>query len=135
MKLRYMIECELRDLEDSPYYHPIGVWVQGPGPGLDFIIRWLPGFEKKEGLDTEEEIKARFKDTDKKDLSKGFLEYWQSTMSPYRGDRLTIMRSDRFKSKEECAESILKRIAKSKKDTSKEGQPVEGISIPDDGEA
>ncbi len=91
MKLRYMVECELRDFPDSPYFHPIGVWVQGPGPGMDFIIRWLPGHEKsKEDMDSEEAIKARMKEQGQKDLPKGFLEYWQSTMSPYRGDRLTI---------------------------------------------
>ena len=86
MKLRYMIECELRDFPDSPYFHPIGVWVQGPGPGLDFIIRWLPGFEKAiDDMDSEEAIKARMKESGKTDIPKGFLEYWQSTISPYRG--------------------------------------------------
>ena len=133
MKLRYMIECELRDCPDSPYFHPVGVWVQGPGPGLDFIIRWLPGYEKKPtAMDSEEEIKRVMKEYGKTDLPKGFLEYWQSTISPYRGDRLQIIRTTRFKSKEECAEAILKDISKCRKDTSKQGQPVAGISLPEE---
>ena len=43
MKLRYMIEYVLRDQIRNPRYEPIGVWVQGPGPGLDLVIEFLPG--------------------------------------------------------------------------------------------
>lgn len=126
-----MVECELRNFPESPYFHPIGVWVQGPGPGPDFIIRFLPGFEhRNKDLDSEAAIKARFKEHGKTELSEGFLEYWQSTISPYRGDRLKIMHTTKYSSKEECAKAILKRIAKAKKDTSKEGKTVTGVSLP-----
>ena len=37
MKLRYMVEYALRDRDTNPHYEPIGVWVQGPGPGLDTL--------------------------------------------------------------------------------------------------
>ena len=114
--------------EDSPYYHPIGVWVQGPGPGLDFIIRYLPGKEK--GRDTTESVKALLREQGQKNLPRGFLEYWQSSISPYRGDRLTIMRTTRFKTKEACAKSVLEEIKKVKKDTSQVGKPVKNVSIP-----
>jgi hypothetical protein len=43
MKLRYMIEYALRDRIRNPRYEPIGVWAQGPGPGLDLVIEFLPG--------------------------------------------------------------------------------------------
>ena len=52
MKLRYMIEYALRDHLRNPHYEPIGVWVQGPGPGLDLVIEYLPGnTEAKEEAD------------------------------------------------------------------------------------
>ena len=36
MKLRYMIDSIVADREATvPEYVPVGVWVQGPGPGLD----------------------------------------------------------------------------------------------------
>jgi len=70
------------------------------------------------------------KELGKTEIPKGFLEYWKSTISPYRGDRLTILRTTRYKSKEECAKAILKQIAKSKKDSSQAGKPVTGISLP-----
>ncbi len=38
----------------------------------------------------------------------------------------------KYDSKEACAKAILNQIAKSKKDTSMEGKPVTGISLPDD---
>ncbi len=43
MKLRYMIEHALRDRIRDPRYEPVGVWVQGSGPGLDLVIEFLPG--------------------------------------------------------------------------------------------
>ena len=43
MKLRYMIEYALHDRIRAPRYDPIGVWVQGPGPGLELVIEFLPG--------------------------------------------------------------------------------------------
>ena len=42
MRLRYMIEHALHDRDSDPHYEPIGVWVQGPGPGLDIIMEYLP---------------------------------------------------------------------------------------------
>jgi len=42
MKLRHMIEYALRDRVCGPRYEPVGVWVQGPGPGLDLMIEFLP---------------------------------------------------------------------------------------------
>jgi len=43
MKLRYMVEYALRDRIREPRYEPVGIWVQGPGPGLDLVIEFLPG--------------------------------------------------------------------------------------------
>ena len=38
MKLRYMIDSIMADRQaTAPEYVPVGVWVQGPGPGLDAV--------------------------------------------------------------------------------------------------
>jgi hypothetical protein len=42
MKLRYMIDSIVADREATvPEYVPVGVWVQGPGPGLDVEMYYL----------------------------------------------------------------------------------------------
>jgi len=56
MKLHYMIEYALRDRIREPRYEPVGVWVQGPGPGLDLVIEFLPGYRGMRGpvVETDE---------------------------------------------------------------------------------
>ena len=42
MKLRYMIDSIMADRQATvPEYVPVGVWVQGPGPGLDVEMYYL----------------------------------------------------------------------------------------------
>ena len=42
MKLRYMIDSIIADRQaTAPEYIPVGVWVQGPGPGLDVEMYYL----------------------------------------------------------------------------------------------
>ena len=41
-----MIEFALRGRIGSPHYEPIGAWVQGPGPGIDLVIKFRPGYDK-----------------------------------------------------------------------------------------
>ena len=42
MKLRYMIDSIISDRQAAiPEYVPVGVWVQGPGPGLDVEMYYL----------------------------------------------------------------------------------------------
>ena len=105
MKLRYMIEYVLRDRLRDPHYEPIGVWVQGPGPGLDLVIEYLPG-----NAETQEEadwIINRLVENGIKSLPEDFLEYHQSTISPYRGMRGAVRVSDEFRTTEAFAEAIL----------------------------
>lgn len=83
MKLRYMVHYALRDREKNPHYEPIGVWVRGPGPGLDIVMEYLPGNE-----DAQEEadwVINRLVERDIKALPEDFLEYHRTTMSPYSG--------------------------------------------------
>ena len=109
MKLRYMIEYALRDRLRDPHYEPIGVWVQGPGPGLDLVIEYLPG--NPEAQEEADWIINRLVENDIKSLPEGFLEYHRSTMSPYRGMRGEIVETEEYATAEECAKTVCRIIA------------------------
>ncbi|MBI2842698.1 MAG: hypothetical protein HYX78_04800 [Armatimonadetes bacterium] len=105
MRLRYMIEHALRDRDMNPRYEPIGVWVQGSGPGLDIVMEYLPGNE-----DAQEEadwVINRLVENDIRSLPGDFLEYHRSTMSPYRGMRGEIVETEEYATAEECAARVL----------------------------
>ncbi len=109
MKLRYMVEYALRDRIREPRYDPIGVWVQGPGPGLDLVIEFLPGHA--EAQEDAEWVINRLVENDVRSLTEDFLHYHQSTLSPYRGMRGVVVEADEYPSAEACAQSILEKIA------------------------
>ena len=104
MKLRYFIESRLVCL-DPPKYKPVGVWVHGPGPGLDILMEYLPGNE-----DLQEEadwVVNRLVEADVKTLAPDFLEYHRETLSPYRGARSEVVETEEFGGAEECARIVL----------------------------
>lgn len=107
MRLRYMVEGKRRDKE-SFVYEPIGVWVEGPGEGLDFVIRYLPGYEEEQAK--ADAIRERMLAAGMRGIPDGFLEFHQEQMSPYRGDRGAIITTEEFSSANECARAILNRI-------------------------
>lgn len=105
MKLRYMVEYALRDRIREPRYEPIGVWVQGPGPGLDLVIEFLPG--NAEAREEAEWIVNRLVENDVRTLPDDFLAYHQATFSPYRGMRGPVIETEEFQTAEVCARGIL----------------------------
>ena len=109
MKLRYMIEYGLQDRIQEPRYDPIGVWVQGPGPGLDLLIEFVPGHG--DAQEQTEWVINRLVENDVRSLPADFLAYHQSTLSPYRGMRGAVVETDEYPSAEACAKSVLDRIA------------------------
>lgn len=109
MKLRYMVEYALRDRETKPYYELIGVWVQGPGPGLDIVMEYLPGNE--DFAEDADWVINRLVENDIRSLPEDFLEYHRSTMSPYRGMRGEIVETEEFATAEECARAVFGVIA------------------------
>jgi hypothetical protein len=112
MKLRYMIEYARRGPLEEPRYEPIGVWVQGPGPGLDLEIVFLPGNE-----DAESDamwVINRLVEAGVKSLPEGFLEYHQETMSPYEGVRGEIQEVEG-----ETAEGVAREMLQKVKDSRK----------------
>ena len=107
MKLRYMIEYALRDRIRDPRYEPVGVWVQGPGPGLDLVIEFLPG-----NTDAREEadwIINRLVENDIRSLPEDFLIYHQTTLPAYRGMRCPVVETDEFPSAVVCARAVIDR--------------------------
>lgn len=105
MKLRYMIEYAMKDLETNPHYEPIGVWVQGPGSGLDIEMAYLPGNDEYQ--EEADWVINRLVERDIKALPNGFLEYHQAAMSPYRGLHGKIVETEDFASVEECIRAVL----------------------------
>ena len=109
MKLRYMIEYALRDRIREPSYDPIGVWVQGPAPGLDLVIEFLPGHAEAE--EEAEWLVNRLVENDVRSLPEDFLAHHQATLSPYRGMRGAVVETAEHPSAASCAKSVLERIA------------------------
>ncbi len=108
MRLRYMLEYTLLDRDANPRYEPIGVWVQGPGPGLDIIMEFLPGND--EAQEEADWVINRLVENDVKSLMDGFLEYHRATMSPYRGMRGEIVETEDYQKAEECAKAVCRLI-------------------------
>lgn len=108
MKLRYMVESKLRAIEQPFVYDPIGVWVEGPGEGLDVLMRFLPGYEEEQAA--ADAVLDRMRAAGMRGIPDGFLEFHQEQMSPYRGDRGAIVTTDIWDSPEECAQAVLNRI-------------------------
>lgn len=109
MKLKYMIEYALRDRIRNPRYEPIGVWVQGPGPGLDLVIEFLPG-----NSDAEEDaqwVVNRLVEQGVRSLPDDFLAYHQGTLSQYRGLRGPVLETEKYLSAETCAKALLEYFA------------------------
>lgn len=100
-----MIEYALRDRDTNPHYEPIGVWVQGPGPGLDIVMEYLPGND--EFAEDADWVINRLVENDIRSLPEDFLEYHQATMSPYRGMRGEIVETEDHWSAEDCIGRLL----------------------------
>ena len=105
MKLRYMIEYAMRDRDTNPHYEPIGVWVQGPGPGLDIEMAYLPGNEEYQ--EEADWVINRLVESGVRSLRDDFLEYHRATMSPYLGMRGEIVETEVYNSGAECTVSNL----------------------------
>jgi hypothetical protein len=111
MNLHYMIEYALRDRLRNPHYEPIGVWVQGPGPGLDLVIEYLPG--NPEAQEEADWIINRLVENGIKSLPEDFLEYHRTTLPPYRCMMGSEIEVDEFPTSEVCAKSILAKLTAS----------------------
>lgn len=87
MQIRYFIEYKLQQdpVDGHHYYHPIGVWAQGPGPGLDICMQYLPGYEEEQWR--ADSIINDLVERGVRSLPDDFLDDWRERMPLYRGDR------------------------------------------------
>ena len=104
MQLRYMVEYALRDRDTNPHYEPIGVWVQGPGPGLDIVMDYLPGNDRAQ--EEADWVINRLVENDFRSLPEDFLEYHRQAMSSYRGMRAHVVETGEFTNCYELAQTI-----------------------------
>jgi len=107
------IHCKFRrkaaTRSDGICNEPVGVWVQGPGPGLDLVIEFLPG--NSEAREEAEWIINRLVENEVRTLPEDFLAYHQVTLSPYRGMRGPVVETEEYPSVEACARAVLDRLS------------------------
>jgi len=108
MKLRYMIEYVLHDRIRKPLYKPIGVWVQGPGTGIDLVVEFLPG--NTEAREEADWIINRLVEQGVRSLPEDFLMYHQRTLSQYRGMRGPVIETNNVTSSKACTNAIIKQL-------------------------
>ena len=107
VSVRGFTEYALEGTDDAPVWKPIGVWVQGPGLGLDVAMSYLPGYE-----DQQEEadwVLNRLVENDVKELAADFLEYHQQN-GGYRVMRGGVQTSQAFSGTEAFAETRAKEL-------------------------
>jgi hypothetical protein len=109
MKLRYMIDFVLRGTAGQPVYEPVGVWVQGPGPGLDLEMFYRESREAKvlERKDDANWVLNRLVEAGVVSLSDDFLDSHRRTRSPYDGTFGEIVESGAYPSLESCGRAVL----------------------------
>ncbi|QBG46057.1 hypothetical protein EGM51_01000 [Verrucomicrobia bacterium S94] len=113
MKLRYMIDSIL-PVPSKSEYHPVGVWVQGFGAGLDIEMFYLDSkdpaiLERREAADW---VINRLVENDIRTLPDDFLEYHQQQRSPYDGTFSEISETSEYPSTTACGAALLASIKK-----------------------
>ncbi|MBC8394972.1 MAG: hypothetical protein H8E17_20685 [Deltaproteobacteria bacterium] len=110
MKLRYMIDSILIDPKAAaPEYRPVGVWVQGPGPGLD-IEMFYPNSSRGDIQDRREQAEwviNRLVENDVLTLPDDFLEYHRQSRSPYDGVFSEQIDTEEYSSITACGFAVL----------------------------
>ena len=109
MKLRYMIDMILREGKGGqPVYEPVGVWVQGPGPGLDIEMFYLDSRDPKVLARKEDAdwVINRLVENDATSLPDDFLEYHRESRSAYDGAFTAPEETERFASLEALGRNI-----------------------------
>lgn len=110
MKLRYMTDMILReDKGGHPVYEPVGVWVQGPGPGLDIEMFYAESRDPQVLARKEEAdgVINRLVEHEIANLPEDFLEYHRQSRTPYDGAFSEIRETERFSSAQACGRAVL----------------------------
>ena len=113
MKLRYLFDSIIeKKKEKEQEYVPVGVWVQGPGHGLDVEMYYLD--RGPNGLaDRKDEaawVVNRLVEAGATSLPADFLAYHRLSRSPYDGVFSEITESADYPSLDACSKAILARL-------------------------
>lgn len=108
MILRYMIDY-VRQRDDE--YTPVGIWVQGNGPGIDF-----EQFYGESNLAKERESEAvwvinRLVEYGVTSLPSDFLDYHRGQRNPYEGNFSEIVETNEYGSIQECGLTLIRQIS------------------------
>jgi hypothetical protein len=113
MKLRYVIDSILVDPKAAiPEYRPAGVWVQGPGPGLD-IEMFYPDSTRGDIQDRREQadwVINRLVESGVLTLPDDFLEYHRQSRSPYDGAFSGPVETEKYPSITACGLAVLQSL-------------------------
>ncbi|NLV44524.1 MAG: hypothetical protein GXY07_08505 [Candidatus Hydrogenedentes bacterium] len=105
-----MVDCVLRhDEKGQPWYEPVGVWVQGPGPGLDIEMFYIDSNDPAVLARKDEAnwVLNRLVEADATSLPEDFLEYHRRTRSPYDGKFLQATSGDNHSLTKSTWETII----------------------------
>jgi hypothetical protein len=114
-----MIDCIIEPTgNEVPLFKPVGVWVQGPGPGLDIEMYYIEGTGKAidERREAAEWVINRLVENDVTSLPEDFLDYHRDSRSPYDGAFMAIISSEQYGSLQECGKAIIQKIRDSAMD-------------------
>lgn len=109
MRLRFMVEFSMiRDDPDElvlPY--PVGVWIQGPDPGVDFGLAFLPAHDgaRVRAVELIEQVCGN--DPDPPD---DLLEQCRELLVPVIKVKSKILETDEYDSIEHCADAMMRSI-------------------------
>ena len=110
MRLRYMIEFSMIGVDPDqlvlPY--PVGVWIQGPNPVIDFGLAFLPAYDyaRERAVEVIEQVYGN--DPDPPD---DLLEQCRELLVPIIKVKSKIQGTDDYDSVEDCADALMHSIA------------------------
>lgn len=113
MKLQYMIDNIIESaMGGVPKYRPVGVWIQGPGAGLDVEMFYVESADPKiaERKEVADWVLNRLVENGTVNLPDEFLNYHRTGRSDYDGTFSEIIESENFGSIQKCGTVLLSRL-------------------------
>ena len=111
MKLRYMIDSIRKNEGSSEIYQPVGLWIQGFGPGLDIEMYYGHSKAAQERESEAVWVINRLVENGQTSLPADFLEYHQQQRSPYDGTFSAIIETEEYATMDLLTKAILKNHA------------------------
>lgn len=96
------------DPDQAEFPYPIGVWIQGPDPGIDFGLAFLPSHAgaRERAVEVIEQVCGN--DPDPPD---DLLEQCRELLVPIINVKSKIRETEDFDSVEDCADAMMQSVA------------------------